>query len=132
MRIWADFVTTRIVSSFHRFLQYQPGQSSSTIDDVRNEYLSNLKQFTQAMDQSGSYFSGKEPMLIDFILAPWAIRHWVFNKYKGGLGVPAEGQGGADEETWGRWRQWTDAIESRRSVKETISEKEHYLPIYQK
>ena len=60
------------------------------------------------------------------------IRLWVFDNYKGGLGVPGEGKGGEDEAAWGRWRKWLAAIEARDSIKQTMSEREHYLPIYQR
>jgi len=57
---------------------------------------------------------------------------WVFDHFKGGLGIPAPGQGGDDEELWNRWRKWSDAVTSRKSVTETMSEQEHYMPIYQR
>ena len=52
-RIWTDFVTTRIIPSFHRFLQFQPGESS--INTVRSEFLDTLKQFADAMDEQGPF-----------------------------------------------------------------------------
>ena len=132
-RIWTDFVTSRIIPSFHRFLQHQPGQTSSSLDDVRSEFHGHLKQFAEAMDKDGPYFSGKEPALIDFIAAPWAVRLWVFDHFKnGGLALPAPGKGGEDEQTWARWRKWLSAIESRKSIKETTSDTEHYLPLYKR
>jgi glutathione S-transferase len=60
------------------------------------------------------------------------IRLWVFDHYKNGVGIPAEDQGGEDEKTWSRWRTWVKAIEERPSVRETASDKEYYLPIYQR
>ena len=123
MRIWIDFVSTRIIPAFHRFLQFQ--SIDSTIDTVRAEFLQTLKSFTEAMDQEGPFFSGSEPMLIDFVVAPWALRLWIFDHFKGGLGMP-------DDDTWARWRSWFRAIESRQSIENTTSEKEHFLPIYQR
>jgi len=62
-----------------------------------------------------------------------AVRLWVFDHFKeGGLGVPEEGKGGEDEKAWARWRKWLAAVESRKSLKETTSDREHYLPIYQR
>lgn len=58
------------------------------------------------------------------------MRLWVFDHYKEGLGIPEEGKGGEDEATWARFRKWLKAIESRPSIKNTMSENEHYLPIY--
>jgi len=123
-RIWTDFVTSRIIPAFHRFLQHQPS-SSSSIDDVRAEFLDKLKQFTEAMDPVGPYFLGEEVSLIDLILAPWAVRLWVFDHFKGGLNIP---QG----EAWERWGKWLSVIEKRQSVISTTSDREHYLPIYQR
>ena len=131
-RIWTDFVTSRVIPSFHRFLQFQAGQSSSTIDEVRSDFLDKLKEFAEAMDGEGPFFLGPEPALIDFVMAPWAVRLWVFDHFKGGLGAPAVGQGGESEKTWGRWRKWLSAINNRKSIRETTSEREYYLPIYKR
>jgi glutathione S-transferase len=60
------------------------------------------------------------------------VRLWVFDHFKGGIGIPDEGKAGDDEEVWNRWRKWLAAIEERDSVKKTTSEKEYYLPIYQR
>ena len=125
-RIWIDFVTSRIIPSFHRFLQYQPQSASdSGLDQVREDFLDKICQFTQAMEPTGPYFLGKELSLIDLIIAPWAVRLWVFDHFKGGLKVP---QG----KVWERWSMWLNAIEKRESVVATTSLREHYLPIYQR
>ena len=51
---------------------------------------------------------------------------WVFDHFKGGAGVPGEGEG------WARLRRWKAAVEERPSVRDTTSERERYLPIYQR
>ena len=131
MRIWTDFVGTRIIPAFHRFLQFQTGQSSSTLDKVRSDFLETLRQFADAMDEDGPFFLGKEPSLADFVLAPWAVRLWIFDHWKGGLGMPDHGKSG-DESAWSKWRRWLTAIQDRKSITETTSDKEHYIPIYQR
>lgn len=138
-RIWIDYVTSRIIPAFHRFLQYQPPEGASEdaaaegLAKVRSEFLGHLKEWTRAMDPEGPYFLGKDLSLPDVALAPWAIRLWVFDEFKsGGLGIPVEGSAGEDEPVWQRWRRWLTAIESRRSVQETTSEKQYYLPIYKR
>jgi glutathione S-transferase len=134
MRIWIDWITSRFIPSYHRFLQHQPsgveGGSDAGLEDARQEFLGLVKEFTREMSAEGPYFFGGEVMMIDLMLAPWAVRTWVFDHFKGGFGVPREGEGGEDEKTWVRWRKWVAAIESRESVKRTLSEREHYLPIY--
>jgi glutathione S-transferase len=128
-RIWMDFVTTRIIPSYHRFLQHQ---GEDGLKEKQQEFLGYLKEFTKEMDSEGPFFNGKEFSLIDVIMAPWAIRLWVFDHFKGGLGIPEEGKGGDDEQVWQRWRKWLTEVENRKSVKETMSDHEHYLPIYQR
>jgi len=133
-RIWIDFVTSRIIPSYHRFLQYQPKAGPSDTSDqglhnVREDFLGKLKEFTQAMAQEGPYFMGKTLTLVDICLCPWAVRLWVFDHFKGGLNIP---EGGLDEAVWSRWRTWLQAIECLDCVRETTSEMQHYLPIYQR
>jgi glutathione S-transferase len=84
------------------------------------------------MEHKGPFFLGEHISLVDLALAPWAVRLWVFDEFKGGLGVPNQGQGGEDEEVWDRWRSWLNAIQTRKSVQETTSEKEYYVPIYKR
>lgn len=129
MRIWTDFVGTRIIPAFHRFLQFQPGQSSSTIDNIRSEFLETLRQFAEAMEEEGPFFLGKEPFLVAFVMAPWAVRLWIFDRWKGELGISNHSKSG-DEDAWYKWRRWMAAIQYRKSIKETTSDKEHYTPIY--
>jgi glutathione S-transferase len=126
VRIWTDFVTSRIIPAYHRFLQYQPTSASDTqLSTLREEFLSKLSEFTSEMSPGGPYFLGSQLSLIDLILAPWAVRLWVFDEFKGGLQIP-EGK------VWERWAKWVKAIEGRESMKKTMSEREHYLPIYKR
>lgn len=56
------------------------------------------------------------------------MRLWVFDHFKGGLGIPDVDKGGSDGAVWARFRKWQHAIEERPSMKNTMSETEHYLP----
>ncbi|KAJ5216925.1 hypothetical protein N7468_009933 [Penicillium chermesinum] len=134
-RIWIDYVTSRIVPSFHRFLQFQPSEKGAAkdpgLDQARQEFLGHLKAWIKEAHPEGPFFLGSQISLPDLVLAPWATRLWIFDYYKGGLGIPDEGAG-EDGSAWARWRKWLDAVESRASVKNTSSEREHYLPIYKR
>jgi glutathione S-transferase len=78
------------------------------------------------MDPNGPYFLGSEVSLIDLVIAPWAVRSWVFDHFKGGLNLP-------EGETWvQRWNKWFRAVEKRESVVSTTSERDKYLSIYQR
>lgn len=98
----------------------------------RTDFLSKLLEFAREMDPTGPFFLGAEPSLIDFVVAPWVVRLWIFEHFKGGSGIPAEGEGGEDEAAWARLRAWKSAVESRPSVRDTTSDREYYLPIYQR
>lgn len=113
---------------------------------VREEFLKTLKDFAAEMlattntnkddtssTTTGPFFLGAQPSLVDFVIAPWILRLWVFDTFKeGGLGMPAAGEGGADEPLWARLRMWREAVETRPSVRGTMSEREHYVPIYKR
>lgn len=127
-RIWIDFVTSRIIPSFHRFLQYTD-DTEEGLQRVRDDFIDNLKQFTQAMDADGPFFLGQNLSLVDVSIIPWAVRLWIFDHFKGGLCLPTDG---ADQEVWRRWQIWLDAVNDLPAVQETTSEREHYLPIYKR
>jgi len=127
-----DFCTSRIIPAWHRFLQFQPLSDESGLKAVRDEFLGKLKEFAAEMHPEGPFFWGKEPSLIDFVVAPWVVRLWVFEHFKGGVGIPTEGEGGESEAVWARLRKWKAAVEERPSVRDTTSERERYLPIYQR
>lgn len=127
MKIWIDFVTSRVIPAFHRFLQYQSKSSDDPgLDKVRQDFLGQMKQFVQEMGTDGPFFLGKELSLIDLVFAPWALRLWVFDHFKGGLNLP---EGAAWVQ---RYEEWLRVVEKRDSVINSTSEREHYLPIYQR
>lgn len=135
MRIWQDYITSRIIPSYHRFLQHQPSSdrgSDGGLDNARKEFQDHILEFTKEMHPEGPFFMGSEPQMIDFLMAPWAIRMWVFEHFKHIPGVPPEGSGGQDEATWARWRKFENAIGSLKSIQNTTSEREKYFSIYQK
>ncbi|KIW99408.1 uncharacterized protein Z518_11396 [Rhinocladiella mackenziei CBS 650.93] len=131
MKVWVDYVTTRILPAYHRFLQHTE-RSPYSLEKARSEFLGTLRTWIAQADPDGPYFLGKDFSFADVSLAPWALRMWVLDHFKGGLGIPPPGQGGEDEQVWNRWRKWTEAIQSRKSVTETMSDREHYLPIYRR
>ena len=137
-RIWIDFVTSRVIPAFHRLLQFQPGSyegdSAARLDGLRAELRKYLLEYTAEMADAsqGPFFAGRDIGLVDIALVPFAVRLWVFDEFKGGLGIPEKGKGGEDGEKWERWRVWMNAVEQRETVKKTTSDKEHYLPIYKR
>lgn len=131
-KIWIDHICSRIVPSFYRFCQHQP-QWNNSIEDTRAEFLGLLKAFIKEADEEGPFFLGKRFSMVDVMLTPWLVRLWILDHFKdGGLGMPGPGEAGEDEEVWNRWRKWAEAVEGRRSVKETLSSREEYVHVYQR
>ncbi|KAI1827099.1 putative glutathione S-transferase [Xylaria intraflava] len=137
-RIWMDYVTSRVIPAFHRLLQFQTasyeGDGASRLEELRADFRKCLLEFTGEMVDAarGPFFAGKDVGLVDITLLPWALRLWVFDEFKGGLGVPEQGKGGKDEEKWRRWRVWLAAVGELESVKRTISDRAHYVPIFKR
>jgi glutathione S-transferase len=53
-------VTSRIIPSFHRFLQYQPKSASDPdLEKVWSDFHHQLAQFTQEMDATGPHLTQK-------------------------------------------------------------------------
>ncbi|OJD35988.1 glutathione transferase omega-1 [Diplodia corticola] len=130
-RIWMDFVTSRIIPAYHRFLQYDGPEGEEGLAKVRAEYLGYLREWIGEADAEGPWWGGKEPGAVDWNIAPWVIRNWVFDEFKGGSGIPKEGEKG-DDAVWKRWRKFAEAVADRRSVRETTSDAEHYRPLYKR
>lgn len=74
-KIWSDFCTSRIIPSFHRFLQFQPMSDKEGLAEARKDFVGQWKTFTKEMDKEGPFFLGEEPKMIDFVVAPWAVRY---------------------------------------------------------
>ncbi|KAI3340064.1 putative glutathione S-transferase [Ustulina deusta] len=137
-RIWMDYVTSRVIPAYHRLLQFQPasydGDGAARLDELRAELRKCLLEFAAEMADAahGPFFAGRDIGLVDIALLPFATRLWVFDEFKGGLGIPEKGKEGEDEDRWDRWRVWLDAVGDRDSVRNTLSDREHYLPIYKR
>lgn len=130
-RIWIDHISSRIVPAFYRFMQHSEAKPYS-LGEARQELLHHIKTFVKEADPEGPFFLGKQFSMVDVMLAPWLCRLFLFDVYKGGLGLPEEGKGGEDEEVWKRWRKWADATMQRESVLDTLSDKEQYVDAYRR
>jgi glutathione S-transferase len=130
-RIWIDHISSRIVPSFYRFMQHSDKKDYS-LEQARGEMLGHLKTFIKEADEQGPFFLGERFSMVDVMLAPWLCRLFLFDVYKGGIGIPEEGSGGEDEAAWGRWRKWAKAVEQRDSVQDTLSGRDQYIDAYRR
>ncbi|KAI1206897.1 putative glutathione-S-transferase theta, GST [Annulohypoxylon truncatum] len=134
-RLWIDHISGKIIPGFYKFIQHT-SEKEYSIEEARENFLGHIKMLVREMlegEESGPWFLGDRFSLVDIMLAPWAKRLFLIDHYKpGGLGIPAEGQGGDDEKIWARWRKWFDAITTRQSVKDTWSDDEQYIVAYRR
>ncbi|KUI70409.1 Glutathione S-transferase omega-1 [Cytospora mali] len=129
-RLWIDHISTKIIPGFYKFIQHTPEKDYS-IDDTRKDFLEKIKTLVKEMDGGGPWFLGERFSLVDVMLAPWVKRLFLIEHYKpGGLGITEARK--EDEETWGRWQKWFDAITLRESVLDTWSDDEMYVAAYKR
>lgn len=127
-----DWISTKIVPSFYRFLQHTPSKSSSyTLSSARDEFVDRLKTLIRAMHPVGPWFGGSDISMVDVQLIPWAERVFLLDHYKGGSGVGEEKKEG-DRELWERWWTWGEAVSGCESVKATMSDRDRYIEAYQR
>ncbi|KAL2041602.1 hypothetical protein N7G274_005386 [Stereocaulon virgatum] len=121
-------MTTRMIPSIYRFLQFQPGESA--IDSVRSDSLEILEQFAEAVDENGPFLERHHHSLT----LPWHHGQYVsgVSTTKKGNWHPRTRPSRSGREELVEMVEVMAAIESRRSIEQTTSEKEHYLPTYQK
>ncbi|CAG8044319.1 unnamed protein product [Penicillium salamii] len=132
IEIWIDYVKDQIIPSFHGFLQCQSAgadDAEASLDRAQQNLLNHLKVWTCGMDPQGLFFLGESVSAPDSMLAPWAIRLWVFDVFESGLGIP-DGPSGPDGFNWERWETWLDAVESMKSIQGTTSDPREYSPTY--
>lgn len=72
LKVSIDYVTTRIIPAFHRFLQWTKGKPYS-VEDAQKEFQSTLLTWIKDADPEGPFFAGKEMSMVDVQMAPWAI-----------------------------------------------------------
>lgn len=139
-RLWIDHISSRIIPAFYRFLQHTPEKAYS-LEEARTELLGQIKTFVKEMlehedeeGESGPFFMGRQFGLVDITLVPWALRLFLIDHYKepDGVGIPQKGEGGEDEPVWERWRKWFDAVTTRQSVVDTISDRQRYIDVYKR
>jgi len=143
-RLWMDHVASRIVPGFYRLLQCDGGGDPERMGEVRQQFLESLKMLVREMADpeeeeqqggGGPWFLGARFSLVDVMLAPWAKRLFLIDHYKeGGVGIPKKEERMEDEEKkiWGRWDLWMEAVEGRKSVRETWSDEEEYVKAYKR
>ncbi len=125
-RVWIGFIGSSVVPAWQRWLQFE-GEASEA---GRREFWENIAKVVEQMDPRGPFWAGETPGLVDFAIAPWVVRGWVFKHF--GKGDADVHPGDEKPIWWDRWLQFKLAVDGLPAIKDTLSESKYYLPIYQR
>ncbi|KAL7276425.1 hypothetical protein RUND412_000597 [Rhizina undulata] len=129
------FITQTLQPSFFSYLFEQDPQNIARKHLLA---LSHLKTFTLSMQPiprshkrttaNGAYFFGDQFSLVDIFLAPLVARLLFFEEIKGFIVFdPDAGYSTRRGNEWiERWNMWRKAVMMRRSVDDTMSDREAY------
>jgi len=117
-RYWLDYQGAKIIPKFYRFLKGEP--ESAAADTAKATMMAGLTAITKAMSETGPYFFGSQPGVVDFALAPFAHRiELLLPHYKDFL-LPRS------EADWPRFHNWSRAIQAHPAFTATMPERESY------
>jgi glutathione S-transferase len=117
-RYWLDVQKPDIIPYFYRFLKAD--SYSSEADQAKEKMLMGLQLFAESMPLEGPYFTGSTPNVVDFALAPFALRIELLLKHYKGFTLPTSG------ETWARYAIWWTAMKTHPAFLNTMPEPETY------
>ena len=120
-RIWGDFIGKKIVPLFYSLLMKQ---NQDEQQEIKTQMTSYLLEFTKAMHPVGPFFQGEKLGFVDIMLAPYAVRFYILNHYRG-FELP---QSGAFE----RFHKWLEALKNAPAVKTTLQDDTKLLAVYQR
>lgn len=115
-RMWGDFIIKKLIPPYYKFLMKQSREEQN---EYREIFLENILEFSQAMDQSGPFFQGKELGYVDIMFAPWASRMYILEHYRG-FKIP-------QTEEYSRYNVWAEAVINHPSVKAVQANKDKVL-----
>ncbi|KAF8633389.1 hypothetical protein AX17_004560 [Amanita inopinata Kibby_2008] len=114
-RIWIDYITKNMIPGFYRVIQSQEKEKQ---DAALQELYKALRAFSEEI--KGPYFLGDEFSLVDVAIAPWIVRDYLLEEYRG---YTRDAVGEA-------WKKYAEVVEKRESVVKTGSLKDNYTETY--
>jgi len=118
VRFWLDHQGREIVPQLYRFLKAENGSAAAY--EAKAALIAGLKALTKAMSSTGPYFFRDGPGVIDFTLAPFALRIEILLSHYKEFNFEALG------DAWPRVEAWFKAVKSHPAFIATIPEPETY------
>jgi glutathione S-transferase len=120
-RIWIDFANTRLAPAFGKLLR---GATEGEREAGRGELADGLTRVQHEglakLSQSGPFWLGAAPSLVDFAFYPWFERLPALHHHRH-FGIPKE---------LGRLRRWSDAVQALPAVQAIANPTEFYIERY--
>lgn len=117
IRLWIDHLTKKFTPAFYRTMQAQEEDKQK---EALVELVDSLKKYIDQVRVP--WFSGEEFSLADVTVAPWIVRMFILEDYRGFN----------DELVGERWSEYKRRIKERPSVIKTSSDSQRYADIYQR
>lgn len=117
-RFWLDQQGREIIPYFYRFLKADT--ASDAENAARDTMVQGLMALTGAMSDTGPYFFGANPGVVDFAFAPFALRIAMLLPHYKGFELPKIGK------NWARFWVWFTAIRSHPAFVSTIPQPKTY------
>ncbi|KAK6190177.1 hypothetical protein SNE40_002100 [Patella caerulea] len=118
-RIWADFITKRIVPPFYQLLMRQTKDEQ---EEARKTLLDNLE--TLSKEITGPYFMGSAFGIVDVMLVPFTLRFAMMKHYRN-FELP-------NGPAFYNLNKWMGVVHNRESVKTTLANPDLLIKKYQR
>lgn len=115
---WTIFINEEIIPYLYRFLQSQ--EEGEYRFDNKSKLIRGLHTFTEAINEEGPYFFGKEISSVDLSLIPFAYRIKLLLGHYRGFDITASGELGD------KYHRWYDALVETDIFKNTSTGIEGY------
>ena len=118
-RMWADFASNKLGATFYACLEKQDQEDQ---EKEKQKLLTNLYEFTEAMDKEGPFFQGDSLGFVDIMYVPFALRFPVLKFYRG-FELPQDPR-------LERFHKWWRAVREHPSVKPTLQDEQRLIKAY--
>jgi glutathione S-transferase len=105
-RLALDHLTKTFIPAFYRLIQAQEAEKQHA---ALQELYESLRKFTENIQ--GPYFFGESFSLVDVAIAPWIVRDYIIEEYRGYKRSDVSSS----------WKNYAEIVEVRKSVVRTQS-----------
>lgn len=117
-RFWMDQQGSDIIPHIYKYLGAEQGSEAEAI--AKANMLEGIVAFIDGMTNTGPYFFGDEPGIVDFAFAPFALRIEMLLSHYKGFQLPRT------DDNWDRYAVWWRAIKYHPSFIATMPDQASY------